>query len=722
MDKGKIAAGIFLLTAVFLAIGYVVATAFLTFRDYGMNAELDFLWLAENYTGLQRFRPDDFRLVNLIVGGFGITGLLLSAVLSGNALTKFGRTQWQKAQHMRKNGFFSKPGSGFIIGKLGKPKGNGKLISSKVFPHALIVAPTGRGKTTGFVIPNLLTFKGSAVVLDVKGENFEATARHRAAEGDKVYRFAPTDWHDRRSHRYNPLLRIAELEDPDRQQMELQLLASLFLQADSDRVQGLLKGGIDLFVAAGLLAFERERPTLGEIYRITASGGNKQKEFMMRRDETQNHAAKLIFERMASTNNDTLTSYVSLLMTSGLDQWSNPAIDKATQVSDFDFRTIRKKPFSVFLVVSPNMVKPMAALIRLFFSDLISSMQDKEPGPDEPWPVMIMLDEFNRLGKMPIVTDSIETLRSYKGHLAIVTQTIPALDEIYGENTRRALQGNAGVKLYLTPSDEKTVEELSKAVGKTTKRVVTRSRSIGKNPFEGRSMSERTEEVSLLPEDEARRLPLDDIIIVVDAQMPIRAKRIQFFDDPFFKGIHAAQKGELPFPETSLDKVALSQQAKAKGPAPEPSEPIKETNQPATPMDKPVKGQEPMLESHPASPMDQPVKGQDPMPEGGAGADVSEKAEREAPKPVSVGAASHIPSKGKLPTSGRKRAKAVVQATRDFDDRQSQLDLAVQQSLNLEAPTAADIAAIEDTDKALAAIEAEFESEGQGGVKVTAAE
>ncbi|AUR22511.1 type IV secretory system conjugative DNA transfer family protein [Phaeobacter inhibens] len=721
MDKGKIATGIILLTILFLAIGYVVATAFLTFRDYGMNAELDFLWLAENYTGLQRFRPDDFRLVNLIVGGFGVTGLLLSAVLSGNALTRFGRTQWQKAQHMRKNGFFSKPGTGFIIGKLGKPKSNGKLISSKVFPHALIVAPTGRGKTTGFVIPNLLTFKGSAVVLDVKGENFEATARHRASEGDKVYRFAPTDWHDRRSHRYNPLLRIAELEDPDRQQMELQLLASLFLQADSDRVQGLLKGGIDLFVAAGLLAFERKRPTLGEIYRITASGGNKQKEFMMRRDEIQNRAGKLIFERMASTNNDTLTSYVSLLMTSGLDQWSNPAIDKATQVSDFDFRTIRKKPFSVFLVVSPNMVKPMAALIRLFFSDLISSMQDKEPGPDEPWPVMIMLDEFNRLGKMPIVTDSIETLRSYKGHLAIVTQTIPALDEIYGENTRRALQGNAGVKLYLTPSDEKTVEELSKAVGKTTKRVVTRSRSIGKNPFEGRSMSERTEEVSLLPEDEARRLPLDDIIIVVDAQMPIRAKRIQYYDDPFFKGIHAAQKGELPFPETSLDKVSLSDQAKASGPAPKDAPNRATSDRPATPMDQPVKGQEPMPESQPASPMDQPVKGQDPMPEGGAGADVSEKAERETPKAVSVGAASHIPSKGKLPTSGRKRAKAVVHASRDFDDRQAQLDLAVQQNLNLQAPSDADIAAIEDTDRALAAIEAEYEKEGQGGVKVTAA-
>jgi len=264
--------------------------------------------------------------------------------------------------------------------------------------------------------------------------------------------------------------------------------------------------------------------------------------------EIDNKAAKLIFTRLASTNNDTLTSYVSLLMTSGLDQWQNPAIDEATQVSDFDFRTIRKKPFTVYLVVQPLMVKPLAPLIRLFFSDLLSAMQEKEPGKDEPWPVMIMLDEFNRLGKMPIVVESIETLRTYRGHLAVVTQTIPALDEIYGENTRRALQGNAGVKLYLTPSDEKTIEELSKAVGKTTKTVITRSRSIGKNPFEGRSQSTRTEETSLLPEDEARRLPLDEIIMVVDAQMPVRAKRIQYFDDRLFAAIHGAQTGELPFP------------------------------------------------------------------------------------------------------------------------------------------------------------------------------
>jgi len=536
MGKGRIALGVMSFALLGAVLGYVLASAFVTFRWFGVGADIDFLMLARSYGVLRTTHPDDLQIVHLIVGISTGAGVLLSAVLMNDALTKFGETHWQQMSEMKRNGFFGKPGQGFVLGKMGTPKSRKPFVMSKVFPHALIVAPTGRGKTTGFVIPG---------------------------QGDKVFRFAPTDWKDGRSHRYNPLLRISALENVDRQQMELQLLASLFLQADNDRVQGLLDGGIDLFVAAGLLAFERKRPTLGEIYRITASGGDKQKEYRRRADEVVNPAAKLIFMRMASTNNDTLTSYLSLLMTSGLKQWSNPAIDRATATSDFDFRDIRKTPFSVYLVVEPLMVKPLAPLIRLFFSDLLASLQDHEPGKEEPWPVMIMLDEFNRLGKMPIVLDSIETLRSYRANLAIVTQTIPALDEIYGENARRALQGNAGIKLYLTPSDEKTIEELSKAVGKTTKRVVTRSRSVGRNPFAGRSMSERTEETALLPEDEARRMDLDDIVLVVDAQMPVRAKRIKYYEDRFFRQIFDKQSGDLPYPSAGVQMRGLQGQIKA---------------------------------------------------------------------------------------------------------------------------------------------------------------
>ncbi|WP_323034419.1 type IV secretory system conjugative DNA transfer family protein [Pararhodobacter sp.] len=548
MDKGKIAGGILSLTLVGLAIGYVVATGYLTIR-YGLSTQaFDVTLLAREYRALGASAPRDFLWVNLILAGFGVAALMLSVTLLGDALTRFGTTHWQTRGEMKRNGFFAKPGGGFLLGKLGPPKSKRPFLVSKTFPHALIVAPTGRGKGVGFVIPNLLTYKGSAVVLDVKGENFRETSRFRASMGDKVFRFAPTDW-DRPTHRYNPLARIAAMTNPDRQQMELKLTAKLFLQTDNEKLSGLLAGGIDLFVAAGLLAFERGVPTIGEIYRITASGGDKQKEYLKRAHEVKNTSAKLIFERMASTNNDTLTSYLSLLMTSGLDTWDNRAIDAATATSDFSFRDIRRRPHAIYLVVESEMIPPLAPLIRLFFSDLIASLQAQEPGDDEPWPVMIMLDEFDRLGKMPIVAESIKTLRSFGGNLAIVTQTIPALDEIYGENTRRSLQGGAGVKLYLTPSEQKTIEELSQAVGKTTKRVVTRSRAVGRNPFEGRSVSERTEDTPLLTEDQARRMDLDEVILVIDAQMPIRARRIKYFEDPALKVLHVGQAGSFPYPD-----------------------------------------------------------------------------------------------------------------------------------------------------------------------------
>jgi type IV secretion system protein VirD4 len=104
---------------------------------------------------------------------------------------------------------------------------------------------------------------------------------------------------------------------------------------------------------------------------------------------------------------------------------------------------------------------------------------------------------------------------------------------------------------------------LSKAVGKTTKRVVTRSRSIGRNLFAGRSMSERTEETALLPEDEARRMDLDDIVLVVDVQMPVRGKRIKYYEDRFFKGIFDKKSGNLPYPSAVDQMRGLQVQIKA---------------------------------------------------------------------------------------------------------------------------------------------------------------
>ncbi|MBP1806992.1 type IV secretory system conjugative DNA transfer family protein [Rubellimicrobium aerolatum] len=567
MDKRRVLAAGLSFSLLGAGFGYALASAYLTQRFGGSLQSPDFLFFLRNFAALRERAPTEFLIAAALVGGCVLFGLALTGVVAQEKLTTFGLTQWQTRAQMKRHGFLGPLGQGFVLGKLGDPKSRQPFLVSTEFPHALLVAPTGRGKGVGFVIPNLLTFRGSVVVLDVKGENFMETARQRQTMGNRVIRFAPADWSRKPSHRYNPLRRIFELKNPDQQLMELRLTAGLFLQTDSPGAAGFLEGAMDIFVAAGMLAFERGTPTLGAIYQIAATGGDKQRAYAKLANEVKNPAAHLLFENLGSTNVDTLTSCISVLMTAGLNAWANPAIQAATATSDFSFRDLRRTPHAVYLEVAPDMVRPLAPLIRLFFADLIASLQAKKPGPDEPWRVMILLDEFDRLGRMPIVAESIKMLRGYGGHLALVTQTIPALDEIYGENTRLSLQGGAGVKVYLTPSDPKTIEELSASTGMTTKRVISKSRPLGPHALKSRTLTERTEDAPLLSEDQARTMSLDDVVVVIDAQNPIRAKRIKYYDDVTLKAVHAAQAGDWPYPDPDAlavaEVVALRQRAEA---------------------------------------------------------------------------------------------------------------------------------------------------------------
>jgi type IV secretion system protein VirD4 len=529
------------------AIGYVVASAYITYRLGRSLESIDFLFLARNAVALYEQAPREFWTVAVIIGGFIVVPLGLMTTLSINEkLTTYGTTHWQTQSEMKKNGFLAEPGHGFILGKLGDPGTWAPYIVSRIFPHALMIAPTGRGKGVGFVIPNLLMFLGSIVVLDVKGELFRETSRRRLAMKDRVIRFAPMDWSGR-SHRYNPLQRIYELKNPDEQWMELDQTARLFLQS-SESTEGLLDGGIELFVACGMLAFEQGTPTLGAIYDLATAGGDKRTAYKKLASRVNYPPARQSFTNLGSINDKTLTSYLSLLMTSGLRLWANPAVKRLTSRSDFSFRDIRRKPHAIYFEVPPTEIKTVAALARLFFSDLIASLESHEPGPDEPGKVMIVLDEFHKLGKMTIVADSITTLRGYGGHLAIITQSVPQLEEIYGKNIRLALQAGGGVKVYFTPSDEVTVSEVSALLGKTTRRVISKSRPLGMSPLRSRTVSERTEEAPLMSEDEVRRMNLADVIISLDGQMPIRAKRLVYHEDPVLSAIHEAQAGELPYP------------------------------------------------------------------------------------------------------------------------------------------------------------------------------
>lgn len=540
----RLLGGVLLFATFGSAMGYVLATGLAQFR-YGWP-EPRLAFIAKNYLSLRHIDPHTWGQINLIIAIFLCGGLILGAKIAHEGLTKFGVTHWLTVKEMARKNFFGDARTGFVLAKTSGPKGRGKYIVSGKFPHCLVVAPTGRGKGVGFVIPNLLSYKGSAVVLDVKGENFEATSRFRQKMGQKVYRFAPRDF-DQPSYRYNPLQRINSYTNPAKRMAELERIATLFLQAEDSSAASFLPSSREVFIACAILAYEHNDLTLGRIYKLAFGGGDNNRKFARYAEQVKDRSAKLLFEKLAGTTERTLSAYLSVLSSSGMSAWMNPHTCAVTDASDFDFSTFRKSPQTVYLTVAFNEIPAIAPLIRLFFSDLIATLQDHLPGHDEPFPVLILMDEFQRIGEVPIVAESISLLRGYKGNLAIITQTIPDLDAVYGDTVRKTLQGGAGLKLYLTPSEPDTIAELSEAVGMTTKRIVSKSRSIKDGVF-GTNISERTEDHPLLTKDQARRLPEDEVIVVVDGDMPIRAKRLMYYDDTAYQPLYESQDFDAPLP------------------------------------------------------------------------------------------------------------------------------------------------------------------------------
>ncbi|WP_155096479.1 type IV secretory system conjugative DNA transfer family protein [Paracoccus aestuariivivens] len=102
--------------------------------------------------------------------------------------------------------------------------------------------------------------------------------------------------------------------------------------------------------------------------------------------------------------------------------------------------------------------------------------------------------------------------------------------------------------MYLAPNEKKTAEEVSEGLGKTTKLAISDSLSRDGSGLLRRSISRRNEERPLMTPDELKKLDRDNVILIPERQHPIIAERIVYYEDPYFKGLMAAQKGPLPYP------------------------------------------------------------------------------------------------------------------------------------------------------------------------------
>src|SRR5262249_44989988 len=184
----------------------------------------------------------------------------------------------------------------------------------------MLSAPTRSGKGVGVVIPNLLHWRDSVVVLDIKGENFQVTAGYRAEFGQRVYAFSPFD-DGARSHRWNPLsaVRTSTLHRIG----DLLTIGQVFFPNDGigssseaffhDQARNLFRG-----LGLGLLESPELPRTIGELLRQSSGKGQPLKDHLAslierRRDDGKPFSDECVdaLQRLLTNSENTLSSIVA---------------------------------------------------------------------------------------------------------------------------------------------------------------------------------------------------------------------------------------------------------------------------------------------------------------------------------------------------------------------------------------------------------------------------
>lgn len=482
-------------------------------------------------------------------GGIGLTvvslPILLMLIPSGSRNKLFGDARFASATEIKKAGLLGN--EGIIVGSYG-----GKYLMFGGQQHAIISAPTRSGKGVGIVIPNLLNWPESVVVLDIKQENWDITSGFRKKHGQQCYLFNPAAT-DYRSHRYNPLAYISD--DPNFRIDDVQKIANM-LFPDEDGVDVIWTATPrSLFLGIVLMLAESpEKPlTLGQVVRETLVDGDGAKYF-----------AKLINERAAAgkpysgTCVRALNSYVSISaentragvitsFRSRLELWINPLVDAATSANDFDLREVRKKKMSIYLGVTPDNLERMAPLLNLFFQQLIDLNTRELPSQNDAlkYSCMLLMDEFTAIGKVGVLSKGISYIAGYNLRMLPIIQSPNQLVEVYGQDVAQTFTTNHALNIIYPPkaSETQTAKDISEWLGNQTVKAVSKSRSNSIFKSENNTNSTSQQSRALMLPQEITSLGAGKELVIMENVRPILADKVVYFQDPeFIRRLKAVSK------------------------------------------------------------------------------------------------------------------------------------------------------------------------------------
>ena len=436
-----------------------------------------------------------------------------------------GEAKWASMKDVKKMGLRSK--SGVLLGVYNK-----KMLIADGYQHILLFAPTGSGKGVGFVIPNLLFWKDSVIVHDIKLENYELTSGWRRDNlKQKVYLWNPAD-PDGISHCYNPMDWISK--KPGQMVDDVQKICNFLLPEQEfwqNEARALLTG-----VMLYLVAADDKPATLGEVVR-TLRNDDVVYNLAVVLDTMGKKIHPVSYMNIASylQKPDKERGSVTSTANSSLELWANPLIDTTTATSDFNLHKFKITPHTAYVGLTPDNISRLKPLMNMFYQQAAAFFTAKMPQPHEKFGVLMLMDEFPTLGKMEQFLAGIAYFRGYRVRLFLIIQDTEQLKGIYEESGMNSFLSNSTYRITFAANNMETANLISQLLGNKTADQISynKPKYLDLNPGARSLHVSHTQRALLLPQ-EVIQLPREDQIILIESQPPIRAKKIFYFKDRFF--------------------------------------------------------------------------------------------------------------------------------------------------------------------------------------------
>ncbi|MER8929311.1 conjugal transfer protein TraG [Mesorhizobium sp. M0134] len=489
------------------------------------------------------YAPEVFDKAGMLAGASGFLGC--AAAIAGSLwrarqrglVTTYGSSRWAATREIEKAGLFQP--AGVLLGEL-----KDRYLRHDGPEHVMAFAPTRSGKGVGLVVPTLLSWTGSAVIHDIKGENWQLTSGWRSKFSYSLL-FNPTD---PRSARYNPLLEVRKGPDEVR---DVQNIADILVDPEGalERRNHWEKTSHSLLVGAILhVLYAEEEKTLA---RVATFLSNPQRSFvatlqqmMMTNhlgaaDKPEAHpvvasAAREVLNKSENERSGVLSTAMSFL---GL--YRDPTVAAATSACDWRIADLvdAERPMSLYLVVPPSDISRTKPLVRLVLNQIGRRLTERLEGDakkSRKHQLLMMLDEFPALGRLDFFETALAFMAGYGIRAYLIAQSLNQISKAYGENN--AILDNCHVRIAFSSNDERTAKRISDALGTATELRSMRNYAGHRlAPWLSHVMVSRQETARpLLTPGEVMQLPQEDELILVSGLPPIRAKKLRYYQDQNF--------------------------------------------------------------------------------------------------------------------------------------------------------------------------------------------